>query len=65
MKKRSIKNLNLNKKSISNLSKNELKGGTIIPTVTIISCISCFVCPTRSCTEGVLCDMIRTEEPFR
>ena len=53
MKKKSIKNLNLNKKSISNLNSNEIKGGTII--VTGI-CWSVQSCPTIDCTEGVICD---------
>jgi hypothetical protein len=69
MKKREIKNLNLNKKSISNLSKNEVNGGraasVTITTVTILSCWSCLSCPTVDCTEGVLCDIIRTEDPFK
>jgi hypothetical protein len=63
MKKREIKNLNLNKKSISNLSKNEVKGGAF-PTFTALSCWSCLSCPTIDCTEGALCELIRTEDPF-
>jgi hypothetical protein len=61
MKKKSIKNLNLNKKSISNLSKKEIKGGTIYPTGFCWSIISC---PSLTCTEGLACDIIRTEDPF-
>ncbi|WP_298520194.1 class I lanthipeptide [uncultured Kordia sp.] len=61
MKKKSIKNLNLNKKSISKLNSDEIKGGTIVPTGVCWSIISC---PSLTCTEGVVCDIIRTEDPL-
>ncbi|QHI38978.1 hypothetical protein IMCC3317_43780 [Kordia antarctica] len=63
MKKRNLKNLNLNKKSISNLSKNEVKAGAAasVPTLTVLSCWSCLSCPSLTCTEGVICDYIRDE----
>jgi hypothetical protein len=63
MKKREIKNLNLNKKSISNLSNKEVKGvkGGLVTTITILSCWSCLSCPTIDCTEGVVCDYVRSE----
>ncbi len=63
MKKREIKNLNLNKKSISDLSNKTVKGG-VYPTLTVVSCWSCLSCPTIDCTEGVVCDYIRTENPY-
>ncbi|WP_430412466.1 class I lanthipeptide [Kordia sp.] len=61
MKKRGIKNLNLNKRSISNLSNKQagkIKGGTIT-TATIVSCWSCLSCPTIDCTEGEICSSLK------
>ena len=61
MKKRNIKKFNLNKRSISDLSKKEvkgIKGGTVI-TVTAISCWSCLSCPTIDCTNGEICSSIQ------
>ncbi|QHI38977.1 hypothetical protein IMCC3317_43770 [Kordia antarctica] len=55
MKKRNLKNLNLNKKSISNLSKNEIKGGTVLTAF----CWSNLSCPSLTCSEGVVCDFIK------
>lgn len=62
MKKRNLKNLNLNKKSISNLSKKEVKAGVAASiTLTAISCWSCLSCPTIDCTEGIVCDFIKDQ----
>ncbi|AXG70318.1 hypothetical protein KORDIASMS9_02557 [Kordia sp. SMS9] len=63
MKKRKLKNLDLKKKSISNLSQKQVQGGAVPTTVTILSCWSCISCPTIDCTEGVVCDFIRSETP--
>jgi hypothetical protein len=63
MKKKEIKNLELKKRSISNLSKKQVNGG-VITTITVLSCWSCLSCPTLDCTEGVVCDIIKTEDPF-
>lgn len=57
MKKQGIKTLQLNKKSISNLTSQSVKGGTVT-TVTYITCWSCVSCPTIDCTEGELCNEI-------
>lgn len=56
MKKRNIKNLNLNKKSISKLNSDEIKGGTIVLTAV---CWSNLSCPTLTCSEGAVCDLIK------
>lgn len=59
MKKRNIKNLNLNKRSISNLSKKEvkgIKGGTA--TTMVLPCWSILSCPTYDCTNGEICSSI-------
>ncbi|MGH1387968.1 hypothetical protein [Kordia sp.] len=63
MKKKEIKNLELKKRSISNLTKKEVNGG-VFPTITIVSCWSCLSCPTIDCTEGIVCDIIKTEDPL-
>jgi hypothetical protein len=55
MKKRGIKSLQLHKRSISNLTSQSVKGGTIT-TITYHSCWSCISCPTIDCTEGELCN---------
>ncbi|KAB8155318.1 hypothetical protein EZY14_005375 [Kordia sp. TARA_039_SRF] len=62
MKKKTLKNLDLKKRSISNLSGKKVNGGSV--TITAISCWSCLSCPTIDCTEGVVCDIIRTEDPL-
>jgi hypothetical protein len=62
MKKKTLKNLDLKKRSISNLSEKKVNGGAV--TLTAISCWSCLSCPTIDCTEGVVCDLIRTEDPL-
>lgn len=62
MKKRELKNLDLKKRSISNLNGEKVNGGIV--TVTVVSCWSCLSCPTIDCTEGVVCDFIRTEDPL-
>lgn len=50
MKKKKIKNLNLKKKSISNLS-NEVKGGAeALPSI-LVPCWSHLSCPTINCTN--------------
>ena len=49
MKKRNLKSLNLNKRSISNLQQQEVKGGAsiLIPfnTCTILTVVSLIACP--------------------
>ncbi|MGH1387972.1 hypothetical protein [Kordia sp.] len=55
MKKKSLKNLNLKKQSISNLDSGGLKGGT---GPTVLTCLSCWFCPTVTCTQGDVCDII-------
>ena len=65
MKKRSIKNLNLNKRSISNLSNKQAKGikGGTATTFTALSCWSCLSCPTidctDTCTDGAICSSLK------
>lgn len=63
MKKREIKNLNLNKRSISKLTHKQskgVKGGTAF---TALSCWSCISCPTiqctDTCTEGAICSSLK------
>jgi natural product precursor len=59
MKKRKLKNLNLNKRSISNLSKKEvtgIKGGTA--TTFALPCWSLLSCPTYDCTNGEICSSL-------
>ncbi len=63
MKKRKLKNLDLKKRSISNLNGKQVKGG-VIPTFTVVSCWSCLSCPTIDCTDGVVCQITKTEDPF-
>jgi hypothetical protein len=55
MKKKNLKNLSLKKQSISNLDSHGVKGGTA---PSIITCLSCWFCPTVTCTEGDVCDVI-------
>ena len=62
MKKKSIKSLDLKKRSISNLNQNEVKGGTVT-TITVWSCWSCLSCPTLDCTEGVICNPTDVIDP--
>jgi hypothetical protein len=63
MKKRNLKNLNLNKRSISSLSNKQakgIKGGTVF---TAFSCWSCLSCPTidctDTCTDGAICSSLK------
>ncbi|WP_156169007.1 hypothetical protein [Kordia jejudonensis] len=64
MKKRDIKkNLKLNKRSISDLSKKNIKAGAAASvTITAISCWSCLSCPTIDCTNGAICSSIKCLE---
>ncbi len=52
MKKKNLKNLNLKKQSIADFTKNELNGGT---SLTVYSCV---FCPTITCTQGDICDVL-------
>lgn len=54
MKKKNLKNLKLNKRSISNLEKTNTVGGQE-GSITIIPCWSVLSCPTVGCTDG--CDI--------
>jgi len=62
MKKKSIKSLELKKRSISNLNQHEVKGGTVV-TFTVWTCWSCLSCPTVDCTEGVICNPTDVIDP--
>lgn len=59
MKKKNLKNLVLNKKSISNLGKNELKGGTLIKSISCEPVGICGIktqhCGTQNCGTQVGC----------
>ncbi|WP_298518118.1 hypothetical protein [uncultured Kordia sp.] len=55
MKKKEIKNLKLNKKSISHLSSNSIQGGTI-PTLGVICTITIPV-SIAACTQWDGCDL--------
>ena len=52
MKKRNLKSLALNKKSISNLQQEASKGGTVTFT-TVVTVITCQWCPTDTCVSTV------------
>ncbi len=56
MKKRNLKSLTLNKKSISNLSSSTIKGGTLI---SIIHPLVCAQSETgcNNTYDGVICDL--------
>lgn len=58
MKKRALKNLNLKKRSISDLSKEQVHGGA---TLSYVSCWSCISCPSLDCTLEVLCNPPKDE----
>lgn len=49
MKKKNLKSLKLNKKSISHLNKQGINGGASIPTLTLV--------PTFTLGDGTLCDV--------
>ncbi|MCH2192924.1 hypothetical protein [Kordia sp.] len=51
MKKKNLKNLRLNKRSISNLEKSKAVGGQA-GSITIVPCWSVISCPTIGCTQG-------------
>lgn len=48
MKKKNLKSLKLNKRSISNLESNKVNGGTILTAF----CWSLVLCPTINCPTG-------------
>ncbi|WP_430410200.1 hypothetical protein [Kordia sp.] len=51
MKKRNLKNLKLNKRSISNLEKSNAVGGQEAISLLILDCWSVVGCPTIGCTQ--------------
>lgn len=52
MKKKNLKNLNLKKQAIANFTENEIKGGSAYTVYTV------YFCPSRSCTQGVFCEVV-------
>jgi len=54
MKKKNLKNLKLNKRSISNLEKRNVFGGQV-GSISLVPCWSILSCPTMRCTDG--CDI--------
>ena len=58
MKKRNLKSLKLNKKSISSLNTSGIKGGTLASIVNPIECAgSEGTCINTHCEDGIVCDL--------
>ena len=58
MKRKTLKTLKLNKKSISNLNSSSIKGGTLISIVNPIICAQTEgTCINTDCEGGIICDL--------
>ncbi|EDP95203.1 hypothetical protein U8527_13375 [Kordia algicida OT-1] len=58
MKRKTLKTLKLNKKSISNLNASSIKGGTLISIVNPIICAQTEgTCINTHCEDGIVCDL--------
>ncbi|WP_298418384.1 hypothetical protein [uncultured Kordia sp.] len=63
MKKRNLKTLKLNKKSISNFNSAAIKGGTLVSIIHPLVCAqSEGTCINTHCEDGIVCDL-QTPKP--